>query len=1451
MPLTHDSIVDDALSANHESIVDSALRDNYDLLGHAFRLGETGVDTGNRYKPTNTELATEAFVPRSTVAQQVARTAPNPQAYLDEFNRGVESGKARGIAQFNAGLEQRQREAVGQRASENVADTVVGAVPTDVLKNLTGHALGGAANLLSTVAAINPLSPPQRPKEFNTVAEAFNRAGSSYVNDPINNTAGSIVGMAPQLMTGELAAGTFAIEAANKKKLAFDEEDARRKLAGLKPVDPATRLIGIFGDAAIQGLTPSFVKGFGNAGVKGLAIAVGGMPAQGLTGAALNKAVGLDPNPFTAQEVLSIVGQSAATGGILHGIHSLGTQSTPTPEPSPAGESQIQPRTVGIELRDWQQKVDAVRAMEPDGRAGSNPSKAQIVDALGVTREDAAKLRDEAAQEPPKQPIPSVPDTPSAVKETATPEITPETEKQPQAQQSASWVVREKATGKPVLETFDPTVAAKINTEKYEVVPILEHLQSLNESTKPNEPSPPISGEPQGAETAAPDTSKPWTTANQIPEGAIDWLKQRGVSEQDLRTQSSKTLWERAEEFKKADARGGEPEKLGAAMGIPLSLPESLKAPLERTKETLGNLWNGETLPKTHAFDRETGESLARVGAASRAQEDEANYQKRLVLPKAQENDLELRQRIGEVQNTASLKDTQASHLANEARLRNQAAVATGAQQTKLLDEAQQYADMAKGIDKNLPGGKNNLFKTDAEYQAALNDPRVQGALKGYKAGTDTWMNKTYRTTAGLDPTDTLPAPATDTGVRSNLLAIQEEPQPTPAGTKRGDIYATKKTFDANRLSRTGTAENGYEKDIFKQQENTVRQKFEKAAKIENAYQMNKSGAAEITSEGGEPQALADVPTVKREIKLPMANGGQAKMDLHVRAELADEFDRAHGLDKPFQPGIGAKILNTAQMVGVVEPVAHVMNNVRGLMSNELGADAKSAIAKKGFTPVTFSKVIGRIYDAAVQQHASSPETERVLAETAKEGTGRPASGTFSRVLDRTMRLAAHNQYQEAVKSGLIPASENTSQNMREWLNRVSGQYNAKLIPRWMSVMKESGWAPFIVAHTTYGRLGLKNAIGEVPRGVDNPKQLQRAQQMFATWAAPALTAALINYISGDKEKHALGETGMFGLKDKNGKPLKMQFYSLTGATRAAGGAITDLMEGKRAGQSDARIIDKMAVDIARQTLGTVEGPLSTVGKTMLSHVLPEGDEMATPKADTAAGETQIGVNAKQAAKTFNPFAKSLIEGATDATGPVDAAKGAAGSLLKTLGGSFGVNTKKTAQPEDISRLNDAYIKHVGSGDLTEAEKQDFAARAAFRQAMRSGLSEPSALIAAAKKLGVTDKEIAADVKRSGMDENVFRFRAIPLEDAKRVMEAASTENKKLFEIPFAVKKLNNEISLLRPKKESDPDAADRLEVLDKIHSHIVKIQKQVVNGEMDKIEARDRIREYLDDAKD
>lgn len=43
-----------------------------------------------------------------------------------------------------------------------------------------------------------------------------------------------------------------------------------------------------------------------------------------------------------------------------------------------------------------------------------------------------------------------------------------------------SWIIRNKKTGEVLLETFDEKKVSALNTTKYEAIPALDYLASLN-----------------------------------------------------------------------------------------------------------------------------------------------------------------------------------------------------------------------------------------------------------------------------------------------------------------------------------------------------------------------------------------------------------------------------------------------------------------------------------------------------------------------------------------------------------------------------------------------------------------------------------------------------------------------------------------------------------------------------------------------------------------------------------------------------------------------------------------------------------------------------------------------------------------------------------------------------------------------------------------------------------
>lgn len=95
-----------------------------------------------------------------------------------------------------------------------------------------------------------------------------------------------------------------------------------------------------------------------------------------------------------------------------------------------------------------------------------------------------------------------------------------------EAQKPASWVIREKETGKVVMETFDQKKVDALNTAKYEAVPIHDHLASINtpEKRAASVPKETIKATPEPLATST-TTTATFGSETRVPSEAI-WQRQ-------------------------------------------------------------------------------------------------------------------------------------------------------------------------------------------------------------------------------------------------------------------------------------------------------------------------------------------------------------------------------------------------------------------------------------------------------------------------------------------------------------------------------------------------------------------------------------------------------------------------------------------------------------------------------------------------------------------------------------------------------------------------------------------------------------------------------------------------------------------------------------------------------------------------------------------------------------
>jgi hypothetical protein len=170
------------------------------------------------------------------------------------------------------------------------------------------------------------------------------------------------------------------------------------------------------------------------------------------------------------------------------------TQRSTTPQAQPGSV----PVTGGLAA-----ELQALRARSSPQEAANAPQRTPS-DTQQQTKATSAQAADVAGV---NAPVPAADLSGAGVAATqaagvgAAPVIDPATR-----QPATSWVLRDKSTGAVVMETSQKSVADKINTAKYEAVPIGQHLASLS--------SPPTA---QGVPANVPQPAQPGTQASQTP----------------------------------------------------------------------------------------------------------------------------------------------------------------------------------------------------------------------------------------------------------------------------------------------------------------------------------------------------------------------------------------------------------------------------------------------------------------------------------------------------------------------------------------------------------------------------------------------------------------------------------------------------------------------------------------------------------------------------------------------------------------------------------------------------------------------------------------------------------------------------------------------------------------------------------------------------------------------
>lgn len=161
----------------------------------------------------------------------------------------------------------------------------------------------------------------------------------------------------------------------------------------------------------------------------------------------------------------------------------------------------------------------------------TGPVRWQVKPRAATVEESFATEQEAAADVSERPQVPEETSTPSSAEgtrqEADSPEPKPKREPssiEREASTPSSWVIRNKDTGDVVLETSDPEKVAALNTEKYEAIPILKHLQEINDSvSKAGQAarSSAVAAEPTKPKRVETESAKAIRTRNERQEAAV------------------------------------------------------------------------------------------------------------------------------------------------------------------------------------------------------------------------------------------------------------------------------------------------------------------------------------------------------------------------------------------------------------------------------------------------------------------------------------------------------------------------------------------------------------------------------------------------------------------------------------------------------------------------------------------------------------------------------------------------------------------------------------------------------------------------------------------------------------------------------------------------------------------------------------------------------------------
>jgi hypothetical protein len=534
----------------------------------------------------------------------------------------------------------------------------------------------------------------------------------------------------------------------------------------------------------------------------------------------------------------------------------------------------------------------------------------------------------------------------------------------------------------------------------------------------------------------------------------------------------------------------------------------------------------------------------------------------------------------------------------------------TGDQRQAFLAEANKMDEMARKLAavRDIGGMRRQLQEIKAT------DPDMVKTLDRWKAVPQDDLDKLYQEEKRQDPKSRNSGRGPVFGTRVQLLPIKKveadasraaRDEAAPANRPPGMSAANVRRDPYMRLAEL-TGE--YSDDAQAVLTAAYAHRWPNVAKLRFYNELIKSGAAIEEAEGApRPEKVQGKTPSRLEVPMPETGyDGRTRMvqkTLWVRDDVYREVRNALHTDLDTKTEPITKIFNTAQMTQFADPAAHLKNqhtvvaNLPALKTDFGTAVRKMPVLGTGWAAKEMGSILKEMYE-------DGPEIRAEKAAMARAGLLRQKSEALHGIThllktheglyqtDTAVRMLLNRFYDKAVEA---KQATGTADERAQFVTQV-GEYNTRLMGEWAKRLKQSGFAPFVVAGRNFNRANVRHLTGHP--GFESPTTgaaaSMRARNILMGAVTTGAMAMMLNYAStgkvGGRKGTPLGAWN-YGVNE-DGSLKVFDLMQLNGMRRGlkTTGA-NAVIEGMRAGKTWNDIAGESIGDMTQSRLHPYVGP--------------------------------------------------------------------------------------------------------------------------------------------------------------------------------------------------------------------------------------------------------------------